>query len=212
MQNGTLTDYNTLMPLRNTINTSYLSEDIFHTSLNGYFIGLSRAQVDSNLYAAYDGNDLRKTVFFRRNSSNNLVFRGTYDVYNGNRFSGLATDEIYLIRSECNARSGNTSNAMNDLNELLSNRYLTGTYIPYIVADPDSALALILKERRKELVFRGALRWTDLRRFNKDPNQQITVTHIINGTTYTLPPNDPRYAMPIPDQEIQLTGIPQNPR
>jgi len=39
-----------------------------------------------------------------------------------------------------------------------------------------------------------------------------TVTHVINGVTYTLLPNDKRYALPIPDQEIQLTGIPQNVR
>jgi hypothetical protein len=101
---------------------------------------------------------------------------------------------------------------MNDLNNLLSFRYLTGTFVPLTASGPEQALDLVLTERRKELVFRGSLRWTDLRRFNKDLNLQVTVTHIINGTTYTLPPNDPRYAMPIPDQEVQLTGIPQNPR
>jgi starch-binding outer membrane protein, SusD/RagB family len=213
LQNNVLTDYNTLTPGSFTINDNYLAEDIFHTSLNGYYIGGSRAQVDSNLYLSYGANDLRKSVFFRLRSSNNtLVFRGTYDVFNGNRYSGLATDEIYLVRAECEARQGNTAAAMNDLNSLLLFRYMTGTFVPLTASGPEQALELVLTERRKELVFRGSLRWTDLRRFNKDPNLQITVTHIIDGITYTLPPNDPRYAMPIPDQEVQLTGIPQNPR
>jgi len=208
-QDSILVDYNTVTPQKNSISyTTPIAEDIFHTCSQGYSMQ-SHIQMDSTLYNSYDANDLRKTIFFRTQSPG-LRFRGTYDIHNA-LYSGLATDEIYLIRAECNARSGNLTSALSDLNKLLQNRYVTGTYVPLTLTDQNSLLKRILLEREKELFLRG-LRWTDLRRLNKEAGFQITVTHVINGVTYTLPPNDPKYALPIPDQEIQLTGIPQNVR
>jgi hypothetical protein len=207
---STLVDYNTLNPGRFTISTSFLKEDLYHAAMSYGILAAHRYSItDSVLYNSYDSNDLRKTVFFII-SGGLPYFRGNYD-YRYYTYDGIATDEIYLIRSECNARMGNTAAAMNDLNTLLVTRWLTGTFVPYTTTDPMDALKQILAERRKELVFRGA-RWTDLRRLNKDPQFAVTLSRIINGTIYTLPPKDPRYAMPIPDAEIQLSGIPQNPR
>src|SRR5688572_120581 len=115
-QNNVLTDYNTLNLTTFNISNTFLEEDIFHTSMNGYSLTTrSRAIIDSNLYNSYDQNDLRKTLFFFFPASGTPHFRGSYD-YNGNKFSGLATDEIYLIRAECNARAGNTVAALADLN------------------------------------------------------------------------------------------------
>jgi starch-binding outer membrane protein, SusD/RagB family len=70
---------------------------------------------------------------------------------------------------------------------------------------------VILQERRKELPFTADVRWEDLRRLNKDPNFQKTIVRVLNGTTYTLPPNDPKYVLPIPENEVQLSGLQQNP-
>jgi hypothetical protein len=211
VQFNTLTDYNTLTPTPYAINTKLLSEDIFHTSQQGWDnvfpnnVGIA----DSILYNSYTVNDLRRTVCFVIN--NGLpYFSGTYDLKYYN-YSGIATDEIYLIRAECNARAGNTSAALKDLNTLLVTRWKTGTFIPYSANSADQALTKILTERRKELLFRG-LRWTDLRRLNKESRFAITLTRVYNGATYTLPPNDPKYAMPIPDNEISVSGIQQNPR
>lgn len=210
-QQHTLTDYNTLSPNTRTISTVFLSEDIFHTTLQSYLIltPTRYSITDSALFASYDSNDLRKTAFFV--ITNGLpYFRGTYD-YKKYEYSGIATDEIYLIRAECNARLGNTVAAMADLNTLLVTRWKTNTFVPYTAHTPDNALKQILTERRKELLYRG-LRWTDLRRLNKDSRYAVTLTRVVNGMVYTLPPNDPKYAFPIPDNEIKLSGIAQNPR
>ncbi|SEN07939.1 SusD family protein [bacterium A37T11] len=191
--------------------TSFVPEDIYHSTLNAYnFLGAGYAFIDSTLYASYDINDLRKSVFFVMRPSGILTYRGSYD-YRGAAYSGLATDEIYLIRAECLARLGNVNAAMDDLNRLLYYRWKQGTFVSYSASGSEEALGIILAERRKELINRG-LRWTDLRRLNKESRFESTLTRSVNGLNYTLPPNDKRYAMPIPASEIKLMGLIQNER
>lgn len=169
---------------------------------------IRRSFTDSNLYASYQPNDLRKVLFFK----SGRFFFGRYDD-DGYTFSGLATDEIYLNRAECYARTGKVTEAMKDLNDLLVKRWATGTFTPLSAMDADDALRQILEERRKELLYRG-LRWTDLRRLNKDEVTAVTLTRTVNGEIYTLLPNSPRYVYPIPDKVIAANGgrIQQNPR
>ncbi|MBX2954429.1 MAG: RagB/SusD family nutrient uptake outer membrane protein, partial [Leadbetterella sp.] len=89
-------------------------------------------------------------------------------------------------------------------------RWKKNTYVPYEFTEKDSALNIILTERRKELVFRG-LRWPDLKRLNRD-GANITLTRKVDGEMHTLPPNDPRYAIAIPEEVIELSDILPNPR
>jgi hypothetical protein len=129
----------------------------------------------------------------------------------GQKYDGLAVDEIYLIKAECRARAGDRDGAMDVLNTLLKARWKTGTFVAYTAANADEALLIVLKERKKELLLRG-LGWTDLRRLNREPKFAVTLQRKAGGVTYTLPPNDPRYAFPIPDIEIKLGGLAQNQR
>jgi hypothetical protein len=206
---SSLLDYNTLNPSSTYPITHPNDEVIFDYNLVNYS-GIDRSSfVDSLLYMTYDSNDLRRSIFFTV-SGTGYKFKGGY--YPAPVcWGGIATDEMYLSRAECWARMGNTSSAMGDLNTLLSYRYKTGTFIPYNITDPSIALDTILLERRKELLFRGT-RWLDLRRLNKEPAFAATLTRILNGQTYTLPPNDPRYAYPIPQDELLYNPIPQNQR
>ncbi|HYF29815.1 MAG TPA: RagB/SusD family nutrient uptake outer membrane protein [Chitinophagaceae bacterium] len=190
------------------------TEILFDNSLIDYSIlRTNRCIVDSSLYKMYDSSDLRKTMFFFLiNNRPGHSFFGSYIGNGAVYFSGLATDEMYLIRSECNARLGNVGAAMYDLNTLLRNRW--DEKMPYTdiaETDPDKALRIILNERRKELCFRG-LRWTDLRRLNKDTRFAVTLTRQINGNTYTLEPNSKYYVLPFPPEVIQLSNMQQNPR
>jgi hypothetical protein len=209
--------YNTLMDFNcSCVNVNaanpfprYNSEVIFHALLFGSgTLTTTTAKVDSNLYNSYDANDLRKTGFFKNNNNGTYGFKGSYNGSSAN-FCGLATDELYLIRSECNVRLNRLTEGLNDLNTLLSKRWKTAAFVPVSVTDPHQALQIILNERRKELLYRG-LRWTDLRRLNKDPQFVVTLTRNLNGQVYTLPPNDNRYIFPIPANVIKITGMPQN--
>src|SRR5690606_6733477 len=143
-------------------------EVIFHAvSYRSTILGPAYAKVDSLLYKSYADNDLRKIAYFNANPGSDLgtySFKGDYDgagTSGGFVFAGIVTDEMYLIRAECNARKGNVELALEDLNTLLENRF-SAPYTPIVLTDAKMTLKLILEERRKELLFRGT-RWTDLR-------------------------------------------------
>ena len=187
----------------------YNSEVLFDmSSANLNFLLSTTLRVDTVLISSYATTDRRKDVFFRI-SNGRYTSKQSYGGGPTTRFTGLATDEVYLIRAECNARKGNTAVAMSDLNTLLRNRI--SPFADLQATSPTDALQKILAERRKELCFRG-VRWSDFRRLNKEPQFAVTLIRKIKGQTFTLPPNDQRYVLPIPPVVIFLTGIPQNPR
>jgi tetratricopeptide (TPR) repeat protein len=210
-----LMNYNAVTPKKLAPFTRFNTEVIYHTALGNYASAFPvNAQIVSpDLYQLYSSNDLRQTYYFINNGDgqNHVAYQGSYTGAAIPPFGGIATDEMFLTRSECYARAGNLTAALNDLNTLLQNRYKTGTFSALTASNTDAALSLILTERRKELCFRN-LRWTDLRRLNKDSRFQITLTRTINGVTYTLPPNSPKYVLPLDPIETTSGGLQQNTR
>lgn len=213
---SSLIDYNSLIPVGAPPIASFNKEVIYHSEpLQASLLTASVGKIDSNLYKSYNSNDLRKTVFFRANTGANIGtyrFRGSYGGTKSaaNVFNGLTTAEMYLIRAECSAKLGRTIDAIGDLNTLLSKRWLNNLFVPYTASTANEALQKIRIERRKELLYHG-LRWTDIRRYNLE-DSTITMKRIINGTVYSLPPNDKRSVMLIPADEVIKRGIGQNPR
>ena len=205
----TLMDYNTLNPAASRPFARFNSETIFFSlsSPSGFY---TSGFIDPVLYGSYADNDLRKSLYFKSKGDGTYIVKGNYTA-SSTSFCGIATDELYLIRAECSARKGNTADALNDLNTLMVTRFKTGTFVPFTAAHANDALAIILAERRKELVNR-TLRWHDLRRLNTESHFALTLTRTVGSQTYTLPPNDPRYVFPIPGYVITLSGIPQNLR
>jgi starch-binding outer membrane protein, SusD/RagB family len=166
--------------------------------------------VDSTLYNSYASTDLRRSIFFTINQVTGRP--GFKSSYNGTTigFTGLATDEMYLVRAECRARMENVTGALQDLDTLLQKRYKTGTYTPPPVTTSDAALKKILEERRKEMPLRG-VRWTDIRRLNIE-TPGITPVRLVNNQKYSLPVNSRWYALPIPPDALQLGHYEQNDR
>lgn len=184
------------------------TEIIFYTASFTSALSISNAKIDTVLYNSYQSNDLRKKIFFRQNTDGTFGFKGTYVSATGN-FAGIATGEVYLMKAESLARNGQKDSAINTLNKLLVNRYSRLSFVPVTASTASEALEIILKERRKELVFRG-LRWMDLKRLNKE-GADIILKRKFNNTEYILLPNSNRYALPIPEYVIQIAQIPQNP-
>lgn len=205
---GQLLDYNKSNPADRYPFTLFNSEIIFDTYCPPAApVNSSRGRISPDLIQSYEPNDLRKMLYFTV-TNGNYYFKGTY--HQPALFFGIANDEMYLILSECLIRTGKVQMGLSVLDKLLVNRFKTGTYVQKGLLAKEEALSLVLAERRKELVMRG-LRWMDLKRLNAE-GRNITISRVINGQVTSLNPNDKRYALPIPEDIIQLTGMPQNDR
>ena len=209
LYNNAILDYNTVSNAPQYPFQPFNKEIIFYTVSGLGLISPNIARVDSNLYRSYQMDDLRHDLYFRPNAAGYVNFKGSYSA-GSNTFSGISTGELFLTKSECLARAGNKDAALAELNRLLINRFRTGSFIPETASTAQHALSIILSERRKELLFRFT-RWMDLKRLNKE-GANIILTRKINGNTYTLLPNSLRYALPLPEDVIVLSGMPQNPR
>ena len=213
--NNTLLDYNQIPESKISSTTPFrnFNEETIFYSLFSESIGMIRyttpAYVDTLLINSYKTNDLRKNAFFEKDNSGYSYFKGSYADNNlRNIFTGIATDEIYLIRSECYIRAGKLAEGIKDLNYLLSKRYQTNTFIPLAFTNQKNALARVLLERRKELIYRG-LRWIDIKRLNKE-GYNIILKRKRDGQIITLQPNADYYALPFPEDLIKIIGTQQN--
>jgi hypothetical protein len=186
-------------------------EIIFYSEMNRYnflYNTVSFSRIDTMLYKSYSNNDLRLDAYFATKPDGYQIFKGSYANSYSYCFSGIATDEMYLIKAECLIRAGALEEGVNNLDYLLQRRYLTGTYIPPEFSTLSEGLDFVLNERKKELFMRG-LRWMDIKRLNKE-GRNIILKRVVDGKTYSLPANSDFYALPIPEDIVQMTAIEQN--
>lgn len=207
--NPTLLDYNTLVATAANPFTPYKGEVLFHLNdANPEMLNQTNALVLPELYQQYHTDDLRKKVFFRAVGTD-FSFKGNY-TGGTSHFFGLAVDEMYLNRAESYARQNKLALALADLNTLMLKRWdKNKTYLLYASNNQTVVIDWILAERRKELLMRG-LRWSDVKRLNK-LGYQIELKRNQNESQSVLPPNDKRFAMPLPEYIVGLAGLQQNP-
>ena len=127
---------------------------------------------------------------------------------------GFSTPEIYLIAAECEARVGSIENALAHLNTLRDMRIMNNVkYTNTPEKTRPEVLKMTIDERRREFVFNGITRLVDLKRMNRESWFAKDIVHSADGETWTLPANDPRYIMPIPNTVLEFNpDIPQYDR
>jgi len=208
--NDVLLDYNKLNTAASFPFDRLNAEVIFSVYIaNPAVLSQTNHVIDSTLYRSYAENDLRKQLFFRLNAGLPRFKGGYFGV--ANCFAGLALDEVYLNAIECLIRTEQLNDAMILFNKFMSTRWKVGQYSEVVFKDLNNALSLVLEERRKSLLFR-CLRLSDIKRLNKTSQQQVLMKRNINGVEITLMPNDSKYALPIPQKELLINEMPQNPR
>lgn len=210
--NNNLLNFNNDSEVDINSNTPFkpLNKEIIFYSTQTTSFDVDEAFIDTVLYASYKTNDLRKQAYFRPNGRY-FSLKATYNATSKySFFSGLATDELFLIKAECEARNGKVQDGIRSLSKLLKNRYKAGTLSLPSSLSQQKAIDLILIERRKELFSRGT-RWSDIKRLNLE-GKNIVLTRKLGDKIYTLKPNSNYYALPLPADVIKLTGMPQNPR
>lgn len=181
--------------------------EVIHHSF--MLVSFNNPKIPDTLYNSFNENDLRKSLFFKSLTTNVFGFKGSYDG-SAKLFSGIATDEVYLMRAECLARTGKRFEALQELNTLVKTRWRKDQFIPFQAGTDAEALQLILAERRKQLLFR-ATRWPDVKRLNV-AGAGISMSRTNGATQIWLAPGDPRFALPIPQGVIDVSGIEQNKR
>lgn len=205
-----LLDFNTLDSTANYPIPQFNEEIFFYSQMTlPNHLAQSRANIDTLLLASFEGGDLRKSIFFRDNEDGLSTFKGSFSG-SGALFSGISANEVYLTLAECEVRIGNRQKALGLLNELLKHRWQNDVFVPVEANDSKHLLEVILTERRKELLMRG-IRWMDIKRLNME-GHDIKLRRIVNGELQELHPNDLRYALPLPEDVVAISGMKQNPR
>jgi tetratricopeptide (TPR) repeat protein len=143
--------------------------------------------------------------------SHNGDINNSYDV-----IPLLSMEEVLFNRAEAYARLGNYAPAVADLNVWISrnirgytaaNNISTVKATTFYATGTDTATALInssLFFKRVSYIHEG-LRWFDILRL------QLGVRHDFDGGTDSLPPNDNRRLLQLP-QEVVKAGLELNPR
>lgn len=191
--NAVILDYNDYDSSDNLPATNVSPEELFlRYSTN------TRYRFSEELLTKFDQeSDLRMRLFTVTDAG---IVNYQNTSYNPNR--GITYAELYLNKAECLARSGNVAEALDVLNNnIRKNRIAEESYEPFETTDQDEALDFILLERRRELAFKG-LRWSDMKRLDKEKRMPAVVRYAPDGTTVfeTLLPGSTKYVFQIPLQ------------
>lgn len=116
--------------------------------------------------------------------------------------SGFRTAEMILTAAECEARVGDKDRAMSLVNQLRDKRIEKNVHLT--AQDKEQALRYVLDERRREFALISNFRLFDLKRLNMDDRFKKDVTHTADGQQWTLPANDNRYILPIPNTVLDF--------
>lgn len=136
-----------------------------------------------------------------------------YSRFSGNSLIGMTTAEMYLIKAECEARSGDTGTAAETLKTLRYTRFMDEASAEDGVT---GSVQDVLDERLREM---GAFwRFYDVKRLNGAENAGISIRREILtnpadlGTCVQLEitPDDPRWALPFYTFEAETMGWEQN--
>jgi len=120
-------------------------------------------------------------------------------------YGGITTVEVYLIKAECLARSGDVDGAMEVLNTVRKTRILTEYYTDLTATNEPEAMANIIQTKRNELVL-TLIPFCDIRRLNQEGNYTITLSKVVDGETLALSPDSHMWTMPFPQGAIDNPG------
>lgn len=127
--------------------------------------------------------------------------------------NSVAVPEVLLTKAECLARAGKVTEAASILSRIRSNRITSTDTRSFTAAN---ILRYVLDDRRRELFLHGGLRLFDLKRLNKVPSTQVTITRSnVAGSVVlgTIAPGSNRYIVPFSPYVLAANPyITQNPR
>ncbi|WP_286966114.1 RagB/SusD family nutrient uptake outer membrane protein [Flavobacterium sp. UBA4854] len=120
-------------------------------------------------------------------------------------FGGITTVEVYLIKAECLARSGQIADALTVLNTVRKTRILPASYQDISTTDKTTALNAIYRTKNNELIM-TLIPYADARRLNAEGVYKVSFTKVAGGKTYTLSSDSHLWTSPFPQGAINNPG------
>lgn len=145
-------------------------------------------------------NDVRFAIFFGAGGNDTSIvikYPGSSRGPQVNDLKLVRLAEMYLLRAEAYAENNQLPQAAADVNALLAQR--VNGHVDLTYGTRDLAIAGIMNERFKELCFEG-FRFFDLKRKGLAITRNLSDSR--NANWQTMPANDTRFALPIPQTEI----------
>ena len=181
------------------------SEGDVSSSISSFFIynsDISYADyvASGDILQLYSNEDIRSNMFLELpletivngiTSQENYYFTKKFQDDAGTTFMRLS--ELYLIRSEANARLNQQGIALQDLNIIRERANLDP------ILSEDNILDELFLERRRELAFEGHLLF-DIKRYKKDVERNLGCISTVCNLSY--PSNF--FVLPIPESNILL--------
>lgn len=178
-------------------------ESLLHKEVSWEFKGSAKRYVSDEFWALYETGDLRAKYYKEKDGSH-------YYTNYPESFSGILISEMLLTRAECNARKGDLTLALQDINEIRMHRFMAADYIELASTDKEEVMSWVLRERKIELAWVG-LRWFDMKRLNKEVDYQTTLTRTYQGKTLVFEPNSDLWVFPFPGTMLENGVVVQNP-
>lgn len=118
---------------------------------------------------------------------------------------GMTTTEVWLIKAECLARTGNVGGAMEALNTVRRSRILPDAYSDAEAASEAEAVRLITDTKANALI-QTIVPFCDARRLNLESQYARTLTKTVDSQVLTLAPDSYLWTMPIPQGAQKNSG------
>lgn len=129
-----------------------------------------------------------------------------YGMLSGNfNRGGMTTTEVYLIKAECQARTGDIDGAMETVNLVRKARILDDYYEDLEATTETEALNFIQQVKNNAMIL-TFVPFCDQRRWNMDSSTATTYTKTVDGETRTLTPDSYFWVMPFPDGAVSNPG------
>ncbi|MFA4871079.1 MAG: RagB/SusD family nutrient uptake outer membrane protein [Pedobacter sp.] len=187
-----LLNYNSYTTIRAFPVTDLNPEILWQRASSNYAVP-GQLLYSDDLKTYFNSSDLRSLLTFTNAKGLN---RATPP---GRANFGITFQELYLNAAEAAARDRNVPKAMGIINDLRKKRIKTADYQDLTASDPETALVIVLAERRRELAYSGQ-RWMDMKRLDKDGRmtEVIRIDKKTGAVLATLKPHSKQYTFQIP--------------
>ena len=187
----------------------YISPTASSLSSLGDLFGVGRTdpilRVSDDLPALYEPSDIRRELYSANEDGDVLSEKYPFDTERIRNAPILRLSEIYLLRAEAYAATGQDAAARADYDRIHQRAVPDA---PPIALSGAELLAEIRRERRRELALEGHLLF-DLSRWGADVERQ-NCFNFVTRCNLTYP--DDRYILPIPlDALLRNPALTQNP-